>query len=356
MNTTDRAALGRAAQLARGCHWAFGALGDPYAMLLCGHDDDPWRYYARIREAGPVFRGRTGDHVVTGHAEAEQVLDDPAFTRDNDDAPAWAEPFEAAVEDPVRLPEPDELVPDYTALLPGPGQRGDLLRDVAREGALRAALAVLGLPAEEIERLREPSLAARVVADARLSPQPLLTIEDAAVAWDTLGRRALLGDGVEMAANAVCRAILAVQHHGFTERLAEDPALPDRVAAEVSRFDPPVHLERRIAREDRMLAGQRIAAGEHVVVAVAAANRDPAVFDEPDRFDPDRTGGAARLSADRGRPSDLDAFTLLQITAALRAAAPVLPRLRLPGPVRSRRRSPVLRGLSRCPVVHPSQH
>jgi cytochrome P450 len=72
-------------------------------------------------------------------------------------------------------------------------------------------------------------------------------------------------------------------------RLREDRALVTSAADEILRWVTPVkHFARRAVR-DVEVDGKQIGAGEMVVLAYPAANRDPAVFDEPDRFDVGRT-------------------------------------------------------------------
>ncbi|MGW2512765.1 cytochrome P450 [Streptomyces scopuliridis] len=53
----------------------------------------------------------------------------------------------------------------------------------------------------------------------------------------------------------------------------------------------------RIAREDAEVGGVRVRAGELVLISVDAANRDPAVFDSPERLDIDRRPSRPRRSA-----------------------------------------------------------
>lgn len=67
-----------------------------------------------------------------------------------------------------------------------------------------------------------------------------------------------------------------------------DPAL----VTELIRFDGPVQSTARTATVDQLVGGVEIRSGQSVLVVVAAANRDPAVFDEAARFRPDRRGPA----------------------------------------------------------------
>lgn len=59
---------------------------------------------------------------------------------------------------------------------------------------------------------------------------------------------------------------------------------------ELLRHTPIALSSVRIAREDAELGGLTIPAGTQVVVNFAAANRDPLVYDEPERFDVNRIG------------------------------------------------------------------
>jgi cytochrome P450 len=66
---------------------------------------------------------------------------------------------------------------------------------------------------------------------------------------------------------------------------------PDRIEGtieEILRFDPPLHLFTRIAYADVEVMGRVVARGETVACLLAAAGRDPAVWDRPGRFDPAR--------------------------------------------------------------------
>ena len=54
------------------------------------------------------------------------------------------------------------------------------------------------------------------------------------------------------------------------------------------RLDPPVLFVMRVCRRDTMIGGERIRDGEQVLAGIASANRDEAVFDEPDRYRLDR--------------------------------------------------------------------
>jgi cytochrome P450 len=65
-------------------------------------------------------------------------------------------------------------------------------------------------------------------------------------------------------------------------------ALP-RIVEETIRFHPPVLLDQRQARRKTTFAGAEIAEGQILHACIGAANRDPAHFREPDRFEPFRS-------------------------------------------------------------------
>lgn len=67
--------------------------------------------------------------------------------------------------------------------------------------------------------------------------------------------------------------------------LRERPGLIPNAVEETLRYDSPVTNSGRIAFDDMEIGGVRIARGEDLSVSLAAANRDPAVYPDPDRFD-----------------------------------------------------------------------
>ena len=74
-------------------------------------------------------------------------------------------------------------------------------------------------------------------------------------------------------------------HPGEQARLWEHPELAASAVEEIVRFDSPVQFVHRSVLEDLEVGGHRLAAGDVVMTLLAAANRDPARFSQPDRFD-----------------------------------------------------------------------
>jgi cytochrome P450 len=93
--------------------------------------------------------------------------------------------------------------------------------------------------------------------------------------------------GNETTRQAIAHGMLALmEHRDEWDRMRDDPALAWETGAdEILRWSTPVLHFRRTATADVELRGQRIRAGDKVVVWYASANFDEEVFDEPLRFD-----------------------------------------------------------------------
>jgi cytochrome P450 len=124
-------------------------------------------------------------------------------------------------------------------------------------------------------------------------------------------------------------------------RLLEDPDRWDAVAAgsaelvaaaveETLRFDPSVPVWRRVTTRPATLGDIALPAGAKVFLWLAAANRDPAVFAEPDRFDPHRPNNDQHLAFGRGIHYCLGAnLGRLEARIAVEELARRFPRLRI---------------------------
>jgi cytochrome P450 len=100
----------------------------------------------------------------------------------------------------------------------------------------------------------------------------------------------LINAGGDTTRNLVAGGMLALfQHPAERARLAADRALLPTAIEEMLRWCSPVVHFRRTATRDTTLGGRSIRAGDKVVVFYTAANRDEAVFADPDRFDVGRT-------------------------------------------------------------------
>jgi cytochrome P450 len=96
--------------------------------------------------------------------------------------------------------------------------------------------------------------------------------------------------GNETLRNGIPGGMLTLlEHPDQLAVLVADPGLLPTAIEEMLRFWPAVIHFRRTATRDVDVEGVAIRAGDKVAVYHCAANRDPAVFDDPDRFDIRRT-------------------------------------------------------------------
>jgi cytochrome P450 len=96
----------------------------------------------------------------------------------------------------------------------------------------------------------------------------------------------LLLAGNETTTNLLGNSLVALLQHGEQlRRLRDDPTLIPTAVEEFLRYDSPVQFQGRIAPEDVECGGKQIHRGDLVLPVLAAANRDPSHFPDPDRLD-----------------------------------------------------------------------
>jgi pimeloyl-[acyl-carrier protein] synthase len=92
--------------------------------------------------------------------------------------------------------------------------------------------------------------------------------------------------GQETTTNLIGNGVLTLLHHPEPlERLRNDPALVPSAVEEMLRYESPSQHTGRLAPADRELGGKLIRQRQAVMAVMAAANRDPERFPDPDRFD-----------------------------------------------------------------------
>ncbi len=100
----------------------------------------------------------------------------------------------------------------------------------------------------------------------------------------------LLNAGHETTTNLIGNGLVAlVQHPAERERLLADPGLARTAVEEVLRFESSNQLGNRMTTTPVELGGTAFPAGTQITLCIGAANRDPEVFADPDRFDVGRS-------------------------------------------------------------------
>ena len=164
--------------------------------------------------------------------------------------------------------------------------------------------------------------------------------------------RLLLLAGFETTVNAIGNGMRwLLQDRAQWQRLVEDPDRASAAAEEVLRFDPPVQQTARVAHAAVELGGVPVRKNQWVITLLAAANRDPEIFPDPNRFDIARPDPADHLAFSGGIHYCLGSpLARMELAQALRALATRFPELRRTGPV-VMRPGTTLRGPLRFPVA-----
>jgi cytochrome P450 len=195
--------------------------------------------------------------------------------------------------------------------------RIDLVLDIANPVPAMVTLAIVGLPAEEWEAYAEPLHAlvyAEPGSEARDRVQQTIAILRGELAALVASRRkepredlassvvANLGDadatnvlftvisgGLDTTTALIANALVWLDEHpDVRRRLASDTGARAPAREEFLRVFSPAPATARTAAREVEVAGETLVRGERVLLSWAAANRDPAVFTDPDRVDVDR--------------------------------------------------------------------
>ena len=266
----------------------------------------------------------------------------------------------------------------------------DLIDDYAFPLPITVIAELLGVPAEDRHSFREWSNAA-VSRDASLEYMEKILIPHmqaftgylrqmfeekrkhpkddlisalvrAEEAGDKLSEDELLGmvflllvAGHETTVNLIGNGVLALlQHPEQLEKLKADPSLIRPAVEELLRYDGPVETStERFASEDVWIGETLIPRGEMVLVVIAAADRDPNRFPDPDALDITRSDNK-HLAFGKGIHHCLGApLARMEGQIALSTLLSRMPELRLKGSpeLLSWRQGMVLRGLRALPVA-----
>jgi len=246
-------------------------------------DSEPPDHTRRRRLVqGEFARGRMQRLRTTVARAADRLLDEALAGGELDLVADYAAPLPVTViAELLGVPEGDRrlLRPWSNAIVKMYEYRQT---DEQRAAAVRAAGEFAGYLRElAVRRRAEPAddlvshLAGRI-AGGELS-------EDELVANAAL----LLNAGHEASVNVLANGMLALlDRPAELDRLrAGLPGLLPTAIEELVRFDAPLQLFERTAYDDVVLGGVTVRAGQKIAALLGSANRDPAVFADPDRLD-----------------------------------------------------------------------
>jgi P450-derived glycosyltransferase activator len=382
---------------------------DPLAQLsLRPGRANPYPLYERLRAQGVLTQTRLGNWATTSHRVCSAVLRDRRFGVTPEDP---AEPDELELSflgknppDHTRLRRiaapafSPKAVATYTARIEQVA--GELLDEAARKGEfdlvatfaaplpIAVITALLGVPESDtatftrygvllggaLDGIRSLRHAARLQAAdnelrqlfenlfalRRKEPTDDVVSHIVAAEGDQVQPEEMLPlcyllliAGFETTVNLISNGVIALlSHPDQWKALCADPeGLAGKAVDETLRYDPPVHLTGRHALEPIELEGHQIAKNQQVLTLIAAANRDPEIYDNPAVFDLSRENPAPHLAFSSGIHYCLgQPLATLEARIALRLIAERLPGLRQTGPV-TRRNATIIRGPLTLPVA-----
>jgi hypothetical protein len=162
----------------------------------------------------------------------------------------------------------------------------------------------------------------------------------------------LLAAGHETTTNLIGNGVLALmRNRAQWKALVVNPELVESAVEEFLRFDPPVQWTSRLSGPGIEIGGVPIPPGEVVLGCVGAANRDPAKFTDPDRFDIQRADNK-HLSFGTGIHFCLGAaLARMEAQIALRGLVTRFPRMRLATRKVQWMKGLTFRGVTKLPLI-----
>jgi cytochrome P450 len=255
--------------------------GDGERRISILHMDDP--DHARVR--GPLAQALY-KRVAAGRPEVERVVD-AALER-----LAGRETFDLMAE--FALPIPIDVIAailgvdqarlaEFRDWSEGVIQSLNPLRTPAQTDHLIRASAALGDYMHALMAARRTGPRDDLVTDMVALQAGGAPITDSEIA---INLSALLVAGNLTTTDLIGNAVrLFLTHPSEMAKLKADPGLVSAAVEETLRYEPPVDVTARVASHDLAVGGCPIRASQTMMVSLRGANRDPAVFDEPHRFD-----------------------------------------------------------------------
>jgi cytochrome P450 len=317
--------------------------------------EKPWRVPGLLLEADPPVHTRSRaviTRVLSGaavrrlraefEAQADRLIDELCARGDFDAVKDLAEAYPLKVfADAVGLPagNREKLLAYGDMIFNAFGPQNDLFH---------AAVAA----ADQYQDWVAQSCSRTALAPGSFGAQIYAAADAGELTEDEAPRlvRAFLSAGLDTTVAALGNAILLFAWHPEQwGRLHANPALARAAFEEVLRYEAPFQMLFRTTTKATEISGRRIAAGEKVLVVLAAANRDPAQWPQPDRFDLARRAGA-HLAFGSGIHACIgQTIARLEGEIVLTALARKVARIELAG-TPQRRLNNTLRALKSLPV------
>ena len=250
--------------------------------------------------AGPLAVTVMAEVLGLGRTDPAQVL-------------AWYDGIVAAVQAEAAAPGTQTVQAGAAA------PRTQAVQAGAAAAAGRAAFAEL---AASLRQVIAAPPASSLLADVTGPLTEAEAISNAAV---------LLFGGIETTEGMIANVMLhLLSSLGELELVRADRGLIPAAVEESLRLEPAAAVVDRYATSDAELSGARIRAGDPVTVSIAGANRDPAIFPDPDRFDVRRPNATRHLAFAHGPHFCLGAhLARLEARIAVATLLDRLPQLRL---------------------------
>ncbi|MCW7941220.1 cytochrome P450 [Streptomyces hygroscopicus] len=172
--------------------------------------------------------------------------------------------------------------PIVAGLDPDTGREDAERQKTAQEARLQLGMYLAGLVEQRSKEPRDDMLSQLVTSHGPDGPMTTMEVLSTAVL--------LLIAGHETTVNLITNGMLTLlRHPEVLRRLRDEPGLAVNIVEELLRYEPPVQLvPQRTCIADIDVRGITIPKGSRIWLVLAAGNRDPERFEDPDRFDPDR--------------------------------------------------------------------
>jgi cytochrome P450 len=284
--------------------------------------------FARALRRGDVSAGLSGFCAAAAAALVDGLASGPGVRRGQAELRrGLAGPLAVAVMTEVLgLHEvaPAKLLSWYDAIVAGVSA---LTRAGPGAPVPDAAVTAVGELGEALEAAIRAPGAASLLAVAAGAPGTA----GLSVAEVTANAAVMLFGGVETTEGMIGNALLhLLGDPAATAAVTADRSLIGGVIDESLRLEPAAAVVDRFATADVRLGEAAVQAGDLVTVSLAGANRDPAFFPEPDRFDPRRSNARQNLAFALGPHFCVGAqLAWLETQAAIAALLDGLPGLRL---------------------------